>query len=96
MPYFVEGEEAAKFIEDAYEHGWVMKNFPWSEWIGGEEATRLRNEPGAIEGASADQLGKLLTSGIRADRFREGTLEEAFKAGLVTRIVRRAKVLASA
>ena len=94
MPYFEESNEASTFVSDAYEHGWVIKNFPWSEWITSEEASRLRSEPGAVETATAGQLGKLLTSCIRGDRFREGALAEAFEAGLLTRIARRAAVLA--
>ena len=96
MPYFVESDEAKAFVEEAYEHGWIIRNFPWSEWMSGEEATRLSREPGAIEAATSDQLGKLLTSCIRADRFREGALEEAYHGGLLTRIVRRADTLVAA
>ena len=93
MPYFEESDEASTFVSDAYEHGWVIKNFPWSEWIASEEAEKLRSEPGAVEAATADQLSKLLTSCIRADRFREGTLGEAYDFGLLTRIARRAATL---
>ena len=93
MPYFVESDGALAFIDEAYRQGWVIKNFPWSEWIASEEAEKLRSEPGAVEAATAEQLGKLLTSCIRGDRFREGTLAEAFDAGLLTRIARRAVIL---
>ena len=93
MPYFVESDEASAFIEDAYKRGWVIKNFPWSEWIASEEAVNLRGEPGAVGAATADQLGKLLTSCIRGDRFREGVLAEAYDSGLLTHIARRAMVL---
>lgn len=43
-----------------------------------------------VDGGSA----ALLTTLIRSERFRDGTLESAFKRGLLTAIVRRATVLA--
>jgi hypothetical protein len=43
--------------------------------------------------ATPEQLAKLLTVCIRQDRFAEGTLLVAFEAGLLTRILQRAKAI---
>jgi hypothetical protein len=45
--------------------------------------------------ATADELVKLTTSLVRADRFTEGTLAWAFESGLLLAIARRAEELSS-
>ena len=84
---------AVSFLEDAYRHGWVYIGWNWSEWAQTDEAKRLRDELGALERASGDDLGRLLTVCIRSDRFCEGTLAEAYDTGLLARIVARAAAL---
>jgi hypothetical protein len=53
--------------------------------VGGEE----------LERADASTIRRLLTLMVRKDRFVEGTIADAFKAGLVVRILRRLESLTS-
>ncbi|BDA85473.1 hypothetical protein Sa4125_30150 [Aureimonas sp. SA4125] len=95
FPYFSMSEQALAFVQAAYDGGWVLSDFTWSEWHGGEEAARLQHDPGAVEAASVRQLAKLMTTLVRGDRFSEGKLAGAFESGLILRIVRRVAELAA-
>jgi len=81
-----------RFVEVAYEDGWVSPEVDWPSWIETEEARQLRDDP-AIEQATVEQLQKLLTTVIRQDRFVTGALAEAFETGLLTAILRRVEQL---
>lgn len=94
MPYTRYHPEVDRFVTLAYEDGWVLANFDWGAWSVTEEATTLRDGPKALASATPDQLAKLITILVRQERFSEGTLLEACKAGLVLGIVRRAGDLA--
>ena len=93
MPFYSFSDDAMRFIEVCYEFKWV-RPFDWGEWMGSEEATRLRDDPTAIETATPDQLQRLLTVLIRQERFVDGVLGSAFESGLMMRVLRRATVLA--
>lgn len=93
LPWVNYSDVVNRFAQAAYDHGWVRPDLDWPRWKETPEATRLRDEPGAIERASEDQLAKLLTVVIRQDRFCEGELLWAFESGLIARIVRRASAL---
>jgi hypothetical protein len=94
MPYAKYTAVVSRFHKAAYENGWVLRDFDWMEWAKSKEAHMLRGDKQAVEHASASQLMKLLTVCIRSERFCEGALLDAFEAGLVLRVVRRAQVLA--
>jgi ADP-ribosylglycohydrolase len=81
-------EAATAFHTLCYDDGWVGPDWP--------EATQLRDDPAALEVATAEQLAGLLTLLVRGEHFCDGTLQEAFDRGLLTGITRRAKVLAGA
>ena len=93
MPFFSYSDEASRFIQVCYDMKWVHP-FDWGEWMRSSEAVRLRDEPGALESATPDQLQRLLTTVIRQDRFVDGAVAGAYKSGLLIRILRRAAVLA--
>jgi hypothetical protein len=93
MPWFHLGEAASKFVDLCYSDGWVLERFDWMNWSGTEEAKDLFGDPDKLATATPQQLAQVLTAQIRADRFAEGTLAEAFETGLLERIVRRAKQL---
>lgn len=95
MPYYSLSPVAGKFVESAYEFGWVLRDFDWPAWKDTPEAVRLRDNRSALESASPDDLARLLTVLILQERFCEGALASAFESGLLTRIVRRAAVLAA-
>jgi hypothetical protein len=92
-PYFSFSDTGRMFVQAAYDSGWVLAVFDWQSWVDTAEANRLCEDRSALEIASPDQLAKLLTMLVRSDRFSEGTLSEAFKSGLLTRILRRCQSL---
>ncbi len=89
MPWSRLSEHAARFVDTAYEDGWVSPEVDWPSWKETEEARRLRDDPTAIADATVEQLQKLLTTVIRQDRFVTGALAGAFESGLLTAVVRR-------
>ncbi len=89
MPWSSLSEPATRFVETAYENGWVLSDFDWGSWMGTAEAVRLRDDLAELAQATTEQLAKLLTTVIRQDRFVEGALAAAFDAGLLTAILRR-------
>ena len=95
MTWMEHGDVASSFMDDAYKFGWVSGDFDWPAWSKTPEAIGLRGDPGAIEAAGADQLVKLLTCSIRAERFCDGTLAADYDSGLLGRIASRAQALAS-
>jgi len=95
MPFFALGETASALHELCYKDAWVLSGFDWSEWMQSPEATTIRDDPGVLAAANAEQLAMLLTVLMRQMRFCEGSLADAFETGLLTGILRRAKALAS-
>lgn len=93
MPFVNYSDVVNSFIDAAYLHSWIVKNFDWGEWSQSAEARRLHDDESALAHATAEQLGRLLTLHIRQDRFVDGALLEAFESGLMLRVVRRAAVL---
>ena len=51
------------------------------------------SDPAAMAEASAAELSHVLTTCLRADRFCDGYLADAFTAGLIGRVVNRAEQL---
>jgi hypothetical protein len=95
FPYYAMSQPASDFYQAAYDAGWVAV-FDWQKWSTTERYKELRAHHVAIDEASIDELVKLLTSVIRADRFIDGTLTEAFDSGLLLAILRRADALLEA
>lgn len=93
LPYFALSPTASEFVCTCYEMGWVQE-FDWPTWKCSSEAIRLRDCFAAMEEASPDQLGRLLTVLIRQERFVEGELNSAFDSGLLVRILQRIASLA--
>jgi len=94
MPYASYSHLVQSFVETAYGNGWVLSDFDWSSWAQSAEARLLRDDEVALSKATFEQLCRILTVCIRADRFSEGALFDAFESGLILRIVRRAAALA--
>ena len=89
--WFEPSEAAEAFLADARAFVTV---FDWPTWAASDEGRALLEGPAAVASASDEDLAKLLTTFIRSERFGDGTLESAFKRGMLTAIVRRAAVLA--
>ena len=87
-------DEARRFVQDCYDHGWILDDLDWAAWASSAEAQRLRDEPGALAAAAPGDLARLLTSVVRGDRFNEGDLLAAWESGLLRGVVDRAARLA--
>ena len=94
MPYYSFGPEAQRFLRVADDYGWVT-SFDWGAWAQTPEARRLLDGGLAIDAATPDELGYVLTTIIRAERFGDGQIADACRSGLLLAIVRRAAGLAS-
>jgi hypothetical protein len=95
MHFASHSELVRRFIEAAYQHGWVRQGFDWTTWADSNEARLLREDESALKNATAKQLSCLLTLCIRQDRFVAGSLLADFESGLMLRIARRAAALVS-
>ena len=93
LPYFFQSEDAGRFVQTAYEHGWCNSNVDWVSWIGTDEAQRFADGPEPISQATVSELEHLLTTFIRQDRFVEGNLDGLYQSGHLTAVVRRAGAL---
>ena len=91
LGWFEPSPGAEAFLADARA---LVTPFDWPSWAASAAGRALLDDPTAVASASSDDLGRLLTTLIRSERFGDGTLESAFKRGMLTAIVRRAAVLA--
>lgn len=93
LGYFAFGPTGQAFLDAVARGGWVIMGFDWGRWMQTDEGQALRDRPEAVAAATTDQLARLLTAIVRSDRFTEGSIEGAFKSGLLGRIARRAEAL---
>lgn len=93
LPYVALSDVAEAFVASAYDLGWVLPGFPWLLWSRSDDAQALCSNPSALARAEPMQLLYLITALIRQDRFSEGTSLNAFRAGLILGIVRRAAAI---
>ena len=91
MPWYEPSPQAEAFLGDARA---LVRPFDWMSWASSADGQRLLGHPDAVASATADELGKLLTTYVRGERFGDGTLAAAFDSGMLTAIARRASVLA--
>jgi hypothetical protein len=96
MAYFTLSDVGESFHRAAASNGWVDPAVDWVAWSQSEDAHRFRDDPSSVADATADDLRRLLTAVIRAERFGDGEIEAAWRSGLLTAIVRRAAILARA
>lgn len=92
MPWFEPSERAEAFLAAAAGNGWI-EPFDWMTWVDTDEAKALRDDRDVLAAATPDQLQRLLTAIVRAERFSDGSLEWAFETGLMAAIARRAAAL---
>lgn len=85
-------QDVGRFVQMAYDQGWV-RTLPWSDWRSTPRGARLMSDPVTMAEASVADLANVLTTCLRADRFCDGYLAEAFKAGLIGCLVKRAEQL---
>jgi hypothetical protein len=93
MPAVHYSDTVTAFIDTIYKHDCVSADLDWPKWAQSSEAARLRDDETVLDGATSEQLRRLLTVCIRQDRFSEGALLESFHSGLIVRILRRAAAI---
>lgn len=89
-PYYEYSDLIRSFIRGAVEAGLYDTAINWSAWIRTEEWQRLHHDPAAVATATREQLARLTTTYIHAERFTEGVLAGAFTDGVLAAIIRRA------
>lgn len=92
MPYVEYTPEAQHVMSAVYAHH-LLVTFDWGAWQ--EEARRFL-DPQVLARASLDELRRLLTLHVRADRFSEGHFAAMITSGHIAAILRRLGELASA
>lgn len=92
MPWYRLSDDAEALLRDFADAGWI-EPFDWPAWVQTAKGRQLMTEPAAVEDASAQELGRLLTSLVRGERFGDGTLEQAYETGILTAIACRAEAL---
>ena len=90
--WYEPSEGAEAFLADVRA---CIEPFPWPAWAESPDGQALLGHPEAVASASAEDLRRLLTVYVRAERFGDGTLEAAFQSGMLTAIIRRAAALAA-
>ncbi|ARU18304.1 hypothetical protein A9D14_18285 (plasmid) [Croceicoccus marinus] len=85
---------AMAFVQICYDDDWIRSDIDWPEWMDGDEAETLLGNPASIANSSINQLEHILTALVRCDRFNDGTLESAFRRGILAAVVVRCAELA--
>lgn len=88
MPYYDFSAEARTIIAAL-----PVIVFDWPAWKDTDEGGALLADHDRVAEATPDQLVKLSTTLVRADRFTDGTLAWAFESGLLLAMARRARAL---
>jgi hypothetical protein len=95
MPYATYHDRLDAFVADMYRVE-MVRPVDWMQWVATPRAQELLDDPGAFAGATADEVSRILTSVIRAERFGDGSIEGAFQKGIVQAAARRARALTEA
>ena len=92
MPYVTYADRLDAFVADMYRVK-MVQSFDWMQ--SGRDAARARaaKRPAALEGATAEEVSQVLITVIRAERFGDGAIEDAFAKGIVQAAARRAVTL---
>lgn len=78
------------FEEAAYEHGFVISDFDWSNWAEGRE---LVQHPERITTVPLETIRRLITAHVRAERFSGGHLASMCANGHIAAVRRRLREL---
>ncbi len=89
MPYFAFSPDGLMVLAAMP----VQMGFDWNTWMATDEAKALLHDRDVLAQATPEQLMKLSTTLLRADRFTDGTLANAYASGLLGAMVRRAEAL---
>lgn len=84
FPAWINGDLIARFVRLAYQICFIR--FDWPNWKEGTEM--YHDEQFDYDTVDLPTKCKLISAMIRADRFSEGTLMEAFEDGTMTNILK--------
>jgi hypothetical protein len=82
--YYLNSDLVDRFLKMVYEMGLIV-DFPWMQWEEGIDL--VQNKETVYQNFQPLMLVKLLTIIVRADRFYDGTLVEAFESGKILQIL---------
>ena len=85
MPYYDYGPVVFKFLKAVYDIP-IIINFSWSSWEEGRNI--LKNKDFNFDTLDLVTKCRLITAIVRNDRFCEGVLADAFKSGLMLKILK--------
>ena len=94
MPWFEYSDELLAFIRAFYAGGWVDTTCNWVEdgdWVRG-----FTDEPERLDSANVEDVRRLITAHLRADRFNEGHIASVVESGHMAALVRRLVELSKA
>ena len=92
MPYTIDTPAQAAFRSVSCE--WERYGFDYPAWNNTPQGQRMMaGEEGSIENASKEDIGALLTSMLRGDRFCDGAFAGLCTSGSAWRIMKRVEVL---
>jgi hypothetical protein len=74
------------FVQLAYDDGWMVAGFDWTDWT---EGRAIVHDKALIEDADLLTIRKLITALVRSDRFCEESLQAAYEEGTITAILAR-------
>ena len=92
MGYVDLSEQARAFVQELYGRQ-VIVGFDWPGWME-TEGRRLHEQPELLSDATLEDCRRLLIAIVRGDRFKEGLLLQAFRDGIIERILTRRTELA--
>lgn len=94
MAYCFMADDVQAFMEALYEHHW-MYPFDWMNRLWQRRMFAMRDDPARMARARLETMRKMLITYVRADRFCDGALVEAFEQGYIQAILRRVKEIAA-
>lgn len=91
--YWCPSPDVAEWLSTLHERH-IIVSFAWTEpgWI--HQMQHFTEEPSLLEGADLTAIRKVLTTLARAQRFREGTIAQAFEGGVPQAATRRLRRIA--
>lgn len=85
FPFYIHTEIVNQFVKIAYDTGIIIP-FDWSGWKQGQ--VMFRDNDFDFDSVDVFTKCKLITAIVRADRFSDGVLIEAFRSGLILKVLK--------
>ena len=92
--YWAPSEDVASWVAALNEHHIVI-SFDWTDTSWGRQMRRYYADPTLLDRADLLTIRKVLTTLLRAERFSEGTLADAFDHGVAQTAMERLKEIAT-